>query len=107
MQDCAYSLNALDEAEQNITQELASILRRIETHSGRSEQLSEIYNSIVNAQSELKMQPPIYVNLLIVKVLILNEWNSSIQLEIFIVWRANTVPNLKNSNKNMNTGNRN
>ncbi len=53
MQDCAYSLNALDEAEPSINQELASILRRIETHSGRSEQLSEIYNSIVNAQSEL------------------------------------------------------
>ena len=53
MQDCAYSLNALDEAEPSINQELASILRRIETHAGRSEQLSEIYNSIVNAQSEL------------------------------------------------------
>ena len=54
MQDCSYSLNALDESEQNITQELSSILRRIESHSGRSEQLSEIYNSLLNAQSELE-----------------------------------------------------
>ncbi|MFW1857103.1 DNA repair protein RecN [Acinetobacter defluvii] len=54
MQDCSYSLNVLDESEQNITQELSSILRRIESHSGRSEQLSEIYNSMLNAQSELE-----------------------------------------------------
>ncbi|WP_111858941.1 DNA repair protein RecN [Acinetobacter sp. CFCC 10889] len=54
MQDCSYSLNTLDESEQNITQELSSILRRIESHSGRSEQLSEIYNSLLNAQSELE-----------------------------------------------------
>ncbi|RKG33488.1 DNA repair protein RecN [Acinetobacter tianfuensis] len=53
MQDCSYSLAALDDAEQNINQEIASILRRIESHSGRSEQLSEIYNSMLNAQSEL------------------------------------------------------
>jgi len=53
MQDCSYSLNALDEAEQNITQEIASIIRRLESHAGRSEQLSEIYNSLLNAQSEL------------------------------------------------------
>ncbi|MDB0328884.1 DNA repair protein RecN, partial [Acinetobacter baumannii] len=43
MQDCSYSLNALDEAEQNITQEMSSIIRRLESHAGRSEQLSEIY----------------------------------------------------------------
>ncbi len=49
-----YSLNVLDEAEQNITQELASIMRRVESHAGRSEQLSEIYNSLLNAQSELE-----------------------------------------------------
>ena len=53
MQDCSYSLNALDEAEQNITQELASITRRLESHAGRSEQLANIYNSLLNAQSEL------------------------------------------------------
>lgn len=53
MQDCNYSLSALDDAEQNINQEIASILRRIESHSGRSDQLSEIYNSMLNAQSEL------------------------------------------------------
>ncbi|MDU3122332.1 MAG: DNA repair protein RecN [Acinetobacter baumannii] len=53
MQDCSYSLNALDEAEQNITQEMSSIIRRIESHAGRSEQLSEIYNSLLNAQSEI------------------------------------------------------
>ena len=53
MQDCSYSLNVLDEAEQNITQEIASIIRRLESHSGRSEQLSNIYNSLLNAQSEI------------------------------------------------------
>lgn len=53
MQDCAYGLNVLDESEQNISQELASLLRRIESHAGRSEQLSNIYNSLLNAQSEL------------------------------------------------------
>jgi len=54
MQDCVYSLNGLDEGEQNISQELASILRRIESHAGRSEQLSQIYTSLLNAQSELE-----------------------------------------------------
>ncbi len=54
MQDCAYSLNILDEAEPNITQEIASILRRLEQHSGRSEQLAEIYTSLLNAQSEIE-----------------------------------------------------
>ena len=53
MQDCSYSLNALDEAEQNINQELASILRRVESHAGRSEQLSQISTSLLNAQSEI------------------------------------------------------
>ncbi|MFW6761787.1 DNA repair protein RecN [Acinetobacter pittii] len=53
MQDCSYSLNVLDEAEQNITQEISSIIRRLESHAGRSEQLSEIYNSLLNAQSEI------------------------------------------------------
>ena len=54
MQDCVYSLNSLDEGEQNISQELASILRRMESHAGRSEQLSGIYTSLLNAQSELE-----------------------------------------------------
>ena len=53
MLDCSYAINSLDEAEQNLTQELSSIIRRLETHAGRSEQLSEIYTSLVNAQSEL------------------------------------------------------
>ena len=53
MQDCAYSLNALDESDQNINQELASILRRLESHSERSPLLTEIYASLVNAQSEI------------------------------------------------------
>ncbi|QIC74510.1 DNA repair protein RecN [Acinetobacter indicus] len=54
MQDCAYSLNGLDEAEPNLSQELSSILRRLESHAGRSEQLSEIYTSLLNAQSEIE-----------------------------------------------------
>ena len=54
MQDCVYSLNSLDEGEQNISQELASILRRMESHAGRSEQLSQIHTSLLNAQSELE-----------------------------------------------------
>lgn len=54
MQDCAYGLNVLDEAEQNLTQELASVVRRFESHAGRSEQLSGIYNALLNAQSELE-----------------------------------------------------
>ncbi|QIO10006.1 DNA repair protein RecN [Acinetobacter lanii] len=53
MLDCGYAVNALDEAEQNINQEISAIIRRLESHAGRSEQLSEIYNSLVNAQSEL------------------------------------------------------
>ena len=53
MQDCAYSLNVLDEDEQNINQELASLLRRIESHTERSPQLANIYNALVNAQSEI------------------------------------------------------
>lgn len=53
MQDCAYSLNVLDEAESNLSQELSSVIRRLETHAGRSEQLSSIYNALLNTQSEL------------------------------------------------------
>ncbi|MBF4457023.1 DNA repair protein RecN [Acinetobacter sp. SK-43] len=54
MQDCGYSLNVLDVAEQNITQEISSIIRRLESHAGRSELLSTIYNSLLNAQSEIE-----------------------------------------------------
>ncbi|MDA3508139.1 DNA repair protein RecN [Acinetobacter junii] len=54
MQDCGYSLNVLDEAEQNITQEISSIIRRLESHAGRSELLSTIYNALLNAQSEIE-----------------------------------------------------
>ncbi|TCM71028.1 DNA replication and repair protein RecN [Acinetobacter calcoaceticus] len=54
MQDCSYSLNGLDEAEQNITQELSSIIRRLESHAGRSDLLTEIFNSLSNAQSEIE-----------------------------------------------------
>lgn len=54
MQDCSYALNTLDEAEQNINQELSVLIRRLESHEGRSEQLAEIHNSILNAQSELE-----------------------------------------------------
>ena len=53
MQDCSYALNSLDEAEQNINQELSGLIRRLESHAGRSEQLAEIHTSILNAQSEL------------------------------------------------------
>ena len=54
MQDCSHALNALDEAEQNINQELSGLVRRLESHAGRSEQLAEIHTSILNAQSELE-----------------------------------------------------
>jgi DNA repair protein RecN (Recombination protein N) len=54
MQDCSYALNALDDAEQNINQEISSIIRRLESHAGRSEQLAEIHTSLLNAQSELE-----------------------------------------------------
>ena len=54
MQDCGYALTALDDAEQNLNQELGSIIRRLEDHAGRSEQLGRIYNSLLNAQSEME-----------------------------------------------------
>ncbi|MEB3766974.1 DNA repair protein RecN [Acinetobacter sp. MD2] len=53
MQDCAYSLNVLDEAEQNISQEISGLVRRLEGHTGRSEQLASIYQALMNAQSEV------------------------------------------------------
>ena len=54
MQDCGYSLSALDDAESNLNQELRQIVRRLESHSGRSEQLQQIYSSLINAQTELE-----------------------------------------------------
>ncbi|MDO4222688.1 MAG: DNA repair protein RecN [Acinetobacter sp.] len=53
MQDCQYAIHVLDESEQNISSELGSLIRRLESHTGRSEQLSDIYNAMLNAQSEL------------------------------------------------------
>lgn len=53
MQDCQYSIHALDEADQNISSELGSILRRLEQHSERHNSLTNIYNALMNAQSEV------------------------------------------------------
>ncbi|SDC00348.1 DNA repair protein RecN [Acinetobacter boissieri] len=53
MQDTAYGLNVLDEDEQNITQTLASVVKRLEAHAGRSNELQDIYISLSNAQSEI------------------------------------------------------
>lgn len=53
MQDCGVSIDVLDEAEQNLNAELSGIIRRIETHAGRSPQLNDVYTALVNAQSEL------------------------------------------------------
>ncbi len=53
MQDCAVSLDVLDEAEHNLNAELAAIVRRMESHSGRSPQLNDVYTGLLNAQSEM------------------------------------------------------
>ncbi|MBF7695459.1 DNA repair protein RecN [Acinetobacter rathckeae] len=53
MQDSAYGLNVLDEDEQNIAQALASVVKRLETHAGRSTELQDIYTYLSNAQSEI------------------------------------------------------
>lgn len=53
MQDCNYSLNLLDEAEHNISQHIASILKRLDSHTGRSPDLASIHASIINAQNEI------------------------------------------------------
>lgn len=53
MQDCQYAIHSLDDAEQNISSELASIIRRLEHHADRSEKLTNIYNALMNAQSEV------------------------------------------------------
>ena len=54
MQDCGVSIDVLDEAEQNLNAELSTIIRRMETHAGRSPQLNEVYTALLNAQSELE-----------------------------------------------------
>lgn len=53
MQDCQYSVHVLDEAEQNISGELGSLIRRLEQHAGRHDKLNNIYNALMNAQSEI------------------------------------------------------
>ena len=53
MQDCSYSLNVLDEAEENLSQTLAGVIKRLEDHIERSPQLTDVYNTLMNAQSEI------------------------------------------------------
>lgn len=53
MHDCATLLDALDEQENNITQQLASLGRRAQIHATRSPQLNNVNEALVNAQSEL------------------------------------------------------
>ncbi|WP_269913819.1 DNA repair protein RecN [Acinetobacter sp. HY1485] len=53
MQDCSYSLNVLDEAEENLSQALAGVIKRLEDHIERSPQLTDVYNTLMNAQSEV------------------------------------------------------
>lgn len=54
MQDCSSILYTLDEAEQNLLQELNTLIRRAEAQQARSPQLEQVYNHLVNAQSELE-----------------------------------------------------
>lgn len=54
MQDCSALIYGLDESEQNLLQELGTLLRRAEAQQSRSPQLEQVYNSLVNAQSELE-----------------------------------------------------
>ena len=53
MQDCQAIVFGLDEGEQNLLQELSSLIRRAENQQARSPQLNQIYESLLNAQSEL------------------------------------------------------
>ena len=76
MQDCSYAVTALDDAEQNINQEISSIIRRLESHTGRSEQLAEIRVFAECTKVSLTMPRPIYVSLLTVKVMTQNVWKS-------------------------------
>lgn len=54
MQDCQAISFGLDEAEQNLLQELSHLIRRAENQQARSPQLAQIYESLLNAQSELE-----------------------------------------------------
>lgn len=54
MQDCAVCLESLDDAEHNLNAEISGLLRRMETHAGRSPQLSAVHTALLNAQSELE-----------------------------------------------------
>lgn len=54
MQDCQTIVFGLDEGEQNLLQELNGLIRRAENQQARSPQLTQIYESLLNAQSELE-----------------------------------------------------
>lgn len=53
MHDCSYSLNVLDEAEENLSQALSGVIKRLEDHIERSSQLTDVYNTLMNAQTEI------------------------------------------------------
>ncbi|MFU8926887.1 DNA repair protein RecN [Acinetobacter puyangensis] len=54
MQDCSTLIYGLDEGEQNLIQDVGTLLRRAEAQQSRSPQLQQVYNSLINAQSELE-----------------------------------------------------
>lgn len=54
MQDCHAILFGLDEGEQNLLQELSQLVRRAENQQNRSPLLNQVYESLINAQSELE-----------------------------------------------------
>ncbi len=53
MHDCAALVDALDEQENNIIQQLAALSRRTQTHASRSVHLNNVNEALVNAHSEL------------------------------------------------------
>lgn len=53
MHDCAALVDALDEQDNNIIQQLAALSRRAQTHTSRSVHLSNVNEALVNAHSEL------------------------------------------------------
>lgn len=53
MHDCASLVDALDEQDNNIIQQLAALSRRAQTHISRSVHLSNVNEALVNAHSEL------------------------------------------------------
>lgn len=53
MHDCASLVDALDEQENNIIQQLAALSRRAQTHAARSVHLNNVNEALVNAHSEL------------------------------------------------------